>query len=173
MSLNLWYKLMVLEYKLRDRKSKPGEIVERFGLQPGFTAVDYGCGPGRYLETASYLVGDGGLVYAADISEVGILYAKKRIGELGLKNVIPVILEENRNVIPDHCADVVYALDMFHLVDDPVSFLANIHRIIKKGCLFYLEDGHQTRTSSLKKVEKSDLWVVKENNKDYVVLKAL
>src|SRR6516165_4806618 len=125
MGMNLWYKLMVLEYKIRDRKAKPGEIIKQFGLQPGFVVVDYGCGPGRHLETASQLVGSDGLVYAADVSVIGIRYAKKRIMDLGLKNVIPVVLSESENAIPDHCADVVYALDMFHLVDDPAPFLAN------------------------------------------------
>jgi ubiquinone/menaquinone biosynthesis C-methylase UbiE len=164
---------MVLEYKIRDHRSKPGDILKMFGIKPGFTVVDYGCGPGRYLETASSLAGDTGLIYAADISEVGLKHAKKRIETLGLTNVVPVLLEGKKNVIPDCCADVVYALDMFHLIDDPEPFLANIRRIIKKDCFFYLEDGHQPRETTLKKVGKSNCWAVKAENKDYVTLQAL
>ncbi|PIE62964.1 MAG: hypothetical protein CSA25_02630 [Desulfobacter postgatei] len=48
-----------------------------------------------------------------------------------LTNVIPVLLGDQANIIQDHSADVVYALDMFHQVDDPAGFLADIHRIIK------------------------------------------
>jgi ubiquinone/menaquinone biosynthesis C-methylase UbiE len=171
--MSLWYNLMVLEYKLRDRHNKPGEILRQFGIKPGFTVVDYGCGPGRYLEVASSLVGETGLVYAADISEVGIKHARKRVASLGLKNIITVLMEDKKIDIPDGCADVVYALDMFHLVDDPEPFLANIRRIVKQNSLFYLEDGHQPREQTLKKIEASSLWAIKSQNKDFVILQAL
>jgi hypothetical protein len=68
---------------------------------------------------------------------------------------------------------VVYALDMFHRVDDPVTFLKNIRKIIKKDCLFYLEDGHQLRETTLDKVKRCDLWAVQAEKDNYVVLKAL
>lgn len=170
--MNIWYDLMVLEYKIRDRFNKPGAILNQFVIKPGFTIVDYGCGPGRYLDTAAFLVGEKGLVYAADISEVGLEHAKKRIATKGLKNIIPILLEPGEKTIPDACADIVYALDMFHLVDDPAPFFENVHRLAKKDCLFYLEDGHQLRAETLKKIGTTDLWTVKAQNDDYVTLQA-
>ena len=57
--------------------------------------------------------------------------AKQKIDKYHLANVTPVLLGNHSNTILDHSADVVYALDMFHQVDDPVNFLAGIHRITK------------------------------------------
>ena len=127
--MNIGYNLMVLEYMIRDRFHKPGGVLKQFGIAPGLTVVDYGCGPGRYIEAAASLVGEAGLIYAADISETGIRCVKKRIVKNGLKNVTPVLLEPSNITIPDGCADVVYALDMFHRVDDPAQFLKDIRRI--------------------------------------------
>lgn len=164
---------MLLHYKILDVFIKPGDQLKQFGIKPGFTVIDYGCGPGRYLETAVSLVGKSGLVYAVDISEVAIKHVKGRINSGNFHNVIPVLLGPEENTIPIDCADMVYALDMFHRVDDPVSFLKSIRRMIKRGCLLYLEDGHQSRETTLNKVKCSDLWAVQTQNAQYVVLKAL
>jgi Methylase involved in ubiquinone/menaquinone biosynthesis len=137
-----------------------GAILNQFGIKPGFTVVDYGCGPGRYLEAAVSLVGENGFVYAADISEVGIEYTKKRIATKKLHHVVPVLLEPDKIIIPDACADLVYALDMFHRIDDPVLFFESVRRIVKKGGLFFLEEGHQPREETLKKIGTTDLWEV-------------
>jgi cyclopropane fatty-acyl-phospholipid synthase-like methyltransferase len=171
--MNIGYNLMILQYKIQDTFRKPGGKLKQFGIEPGFTAVDYGCGPGRYIEAAVSLVGKSGLVYAADISEVGIHHVKKRVASISINNVIPILLGSGKDTIPSGCADVVYALDMFHHVDDPVTFLKSIREIIKKGCLFYLEDGHQSRETTLNKVKSCDLWAVQEQKDNYVVLKAL
>jgi 2-polyprenyl-3-methyl-5-hydroxy-6-metoxy-1,4-benzoquinol methylase len=142
--MNIHYSLMLLHYKIHDAFIKPGGQLKQFGIKPGFTVVDYGCGPGRYLETAVSLVGESGLVYAADISETAIKHVNSQINSANFHNVIPILLETGNDTIPSGCADVVYALDMFHRVEDPALFLKDIHEIIKKGCMFYLEDGHQS-----------------------------
>ena len=171
--MDIHYNLMILHYKIHDAFIKPGSQLKQYGIKPGFTVVDYGCGPGRYIETAASLVGESGLVYAADISDIATKHVKDRIISGNLHNVIPVLLETEENIIPSGCADVVYALDMFHRVNDPVLFLKGIREIIKKGCMLYLEDGHQTRETTLNKVKNSDLWSIQTQTARYVVLKAL
>ena len=112
--------------------------MKQFGIIPRITFVDYGCGPGRYLEMAASLVGEAGLIYGEDISDIAIKHVKRRIAAAGLNIVVPVLLEPGNSTIPEGCADVVYSIDMFHHIDDPAPFLENIRRVIKKGCLFYL-----------------------------------
>ena len=171
--MNIHYNLMILHYRIHDTFIKPGSQLKQFGIKPGFTVIDYGCGPGRYIETAASLVGESGLVYAADISETAIKHVKSRIISGNFHNVIPILLGTGENAIPSGCADVVYALDMFHRVDDPVLFLKSIREVIKKNCMLYLEDGHQSRETTLNKVKRSALWSIQTQTTRYVVLKAL
>jgi ubiquinone/menaquinone biosynthesis C-methylase UbiE len=135
------YRMMVWIMKLQDIFKTPGEILLQFGIEKGMTVVDYGCGPGRYLEKASGLAGETGTVYAADINATAIGYVNDRIRRLGLKNIIPVQIGAEGAGIPPHCADVVYALDMFHMVDDPAGFLAAVHGTIKRAGSFISNSG--------------------------------
>ena len=58
-------------------------------------------------------------------------------------------------------ADVAYALDMFHAVRDPAAFLKEIRRIVKPGGRLILEDGHQSRASTIAKVSAcSAMWKI-------------
>lgn len=104
------YKMMVWMHRIGDLFHKPGKQLHTFGIQKGDTLVDYGCGPGRYLETAARLVGLEGRVYAVDINPIAIANVEKRIKKNGLENVIPIMAGNGASGIPDDCADVVYAL---------------------------------------------------------------
>jgi len=57
--------------------------------------------------------------------------------------------------IPPQSADVVYALDMFHLVKDSNGFLKKLCRITKVDGVLILEDGHQPSALSKNKVNSS------------------
>lgn len=169
----LAYNLMVTSYRIEDLFNKPGRRLRDFRIQEGDTVVDYGCGPGRYLQTASDLVGPHGRVYAADISLIALEHAQKRIQKDGRKNIIPYLIEGDECGIPGGCADVAYALDMFHRVGDTEAFFRELHRIIKDTGTLYLEDGHQSRTATIEKVQASPLWEIAEKTPGYVVLKPL
>ena len=66
--------------------------LEDFGIQEGDVVVDYGCGPGRYMKKASELVGEEGLVYAADIHNLAIEKVQNLISKHQLTNVEPVLV---------------------------------------------------------------------------------
>ena len=153
------YHLMVLEYAIQDFLVRGHErALDGFGITPGSVVVDYGCGPGRYLARASRLTGPSGRVYAADISDVALRYATARVRRLGLDNVTALPIRDGRCAIPAASADLVYALDMFHAVRDPKSFLAEIHRFTKPGGVLVLEDGHQPRALTRKKLLDAGGW---------------
>ena len=153
------YHLMVLEYAIQDFLVRGHErALDGFGITPGSVVVDYGCGPGRYLARASRLAGPSGRVYAADISDVALRYAAARVRRLGLDTVTVLPIREGRSAIPDASADLVYALDMFHAVRDPQGFFAEIHRFTKPGGVLVLEDGHQPRAVTRKKLLDAGGW---------------
>ena len=165
------YRLMVWTFRLMDLFGRPDRRLEDFCLQKGSVVVDYGCGPGRYIRKAAEQVGPAGRIYAADIHPMAIELVKQKIDKYNLTNVVPVFLDDHPGAIQEHSADVVYALDMFHQVDDPVGFLAGIHRIVKPAGVLYLEDGHQPRSQSLEKVHRANQWRVARENKHWMELK--
>jgi ubiquinone/menaquinone biosynthesis C-methylase UbiE len=165
------YRLMVWTFRIMDLFSKPDRRLADFRLQTGNVVVDVGCGPGRYIRKAADQVGPNGHVYAADIHPMAIDLVKRKIDRYHLSNVTPVLLGDKPETIPDRSVDVVYALDMFHQVDDPAAFLDGIHRIVKPEGVLYLEDGHQARSRSLEKVQRSVNWRVARENENWMELK--
>jgi ubiquinone/menaquinone biosynthesis C-methylase UbiE len=66
--------------------------------------------------------------------------------------------------IADETADVIYALDMFHMVEQPTAFLAELSRLLKPGGTIMIEDGHQPRSETVQKIaEAGMLRVIQEN----------
>jgi ubiquinone/menaquinone biosynthesis C-methylase UbiE len=148
--------------KLNTRKLDP------FQIRKGQTVVDYGSGTGRYLPLASKLVGDNGVVYAVDIHELAVQSAFRRIEKENLKNVRPVLTDGTTVDIPSLTADVIYALDMFHMVKNTQQFLTELKRIIKPGGFLFLEDGHQPRKLTKEKVLGSECWIIVEETKGFI-----
>jgi ubiquinone/menaquinone biosynthesis C-methylase UbiE len=167
------YNLMVTSYRIEDLFHKPGRQIKDFGIRKGDTVVDYGCGPGRHLKTASDLVGSTGRVYAADINLIALEHAQKRIQKEGLLNIVPYLIENDACGIPGNCADVVYALDMFHRVGNTNAFFSELFRLIKNTGVLYLEDGHQARRKTLEKVQASGQWKLGGEKAGHVILKPL
>lgn len=165
---NFAYRMMVWSYNLADLFSSPGKKLDKFEIEPGQTVVDYGCGPGRYLKRASELVGERGKVYAADIHPLAMEYSNKRIERDGLKNVEIVLVKDNSSSIPEHCADLIYALDMFHHVDDPKGFLEELFRIAGSSCRLFIEDGHQSREKTIMMASACPSWKVADQKDKWV-----
>ena len=162
----LAYHAMVAVYAVQDFLVRGHErALDGFGIGPGSIVVDYGCGPGRYLAKASRLAGPSGRVYAADISEVALRYASARVARLGLANVTLLPIRDGRCAIPDASADLVYALDMFHAVRDPKAFLAEIHRFTKPRGTLILEDGHQARAATRRKLLDAGGWRIESETR--------
>lgn len=163
------YHLMVLEYAVQDfLVREPGRALDGFGIASSSVVVDYGCGPGRYLAAASRLAGPSGRVYAADINDVALRHASARVARLGLANVTLLAIRGGRSTIPDAAADLVYALDMFHAVRDPEVFLAEIRRFTKPRGTLILEDGHQPRAVTQKKLLDAGGWRIESETRRHL-----
>jgi ubiquinone/menaquinone biosynthesis C-methylase UbiE len=146
----------------------PNRIERRvftFGIQPGMTVVDYGCGPGRTTVPFARHTGPRGKVYSVDVQELALDRVRSKIKEQDLQNIIPVLARGYRTDIPDHCTDMVCALDMFFGVKDPVALLVDIHRILKPGGVLILDDGYQSRSKTLEKLNRSGRFELAVENK--------
>jgi ubiquinone/menaquinone biosynthesis C-methylase UbiE len=162
------FRAMTWTFRVADFIFPKHDRLTAFAIRRGFTVVDYGCGPGRYIAEASRRVGPQGKVYAVDVHELAIAAVRKVIAEHNLTNVIPVLAKGYNSGLPDNAADLIYALDMFHGVKDPVALLAELRRIVKSGGSLILEDGHQSREKTRVKIAHSSLWRIASEEKTYV-----
>ena len=141
--------------------------LDSFGIQPGQTVIDYGCGPGFFLKKASELVGETGMVYAADIHHLAIKLVEKIIAKRRLINIKPVLIYGYNTGLEDHCADVIFSLDTFHMIKDSSAFLTELHRLLKKDGHIIIEDGHQPHRQAKDKILNSKLWEIVEESENY------
>jgi ubiquinone/menaquinone biosynthesis C-methylase UbiE len=165
------FRIMAFMFDVADIFKSADKRLEPFNIQKGQTVIDYGSGTGRYLPGASRLVGDQGIVYAVDIHELAVKSASRIIEKQHLENIRPVLTDGKTVNIPAHVADIIYCLDMFHMVRDPGPFLLELNRLMKPGGTLHLEDGHQPRTSTRGKVLDSGCWEIVSENKSSVVCK--
>lgn len=169
---NTSFKFMNLTFKIMDFiHPYIQKRVKTFGIKKGMTVVDYGCGPGRYTTELSKLVGEEGTVYGADIHEMALDTVQKKIGSMGLKNVETVLVKGYSCPLPNGIADKVCALDMFFMIQDPTTFLGELKRITKPEGMLIIDDGHQKRAKTKKKIMNSGHWKIFEESKDHLKCK--
>ena len=145
--------------------------VKKFGIQKGMTVVDYGCGPGRYAVKFAELVGDEGKVYAADIHELAIEEVQKKIKKHNLKNIEPILINGYNSALPDNIANIVCAIDMFFIIQEPKKFLGELKRITKTDGVLVIDDGHQRRRITKEKILDSGFWKIIEETRDHLKCK--
>jgi ubiquinone/menaquinone biosynthesis C-methylase UbiE len=169
---NAAFSIMTFAMKVIDLLSNySNKNFKNLGLKEGQIVVDYGCGPARYIANASKAVGSKGRVYAVDIHPKAIEAVNSKIAKYNLTNVEPLLANDYNSRVPDNSADVVYALDMFHMISDPLPFLVELARMVKpRGCVI-IEDGHQARSETKRKIEKAKLFFLERENKHHVVCK--
>jgi ubiquinone/menaquinone biosynthesis C-methylase UbiE len=169
---NLAFRIMTFIMKLMDVLARHSDKnFTSLGLSSGNIVVDYGCGPARYILNASKTVGDSGKVYAVDIHPMAIKKVKNKINKHKLKNVKPILANGYHSGITDKTIDVVYALDMFHMITNPDEVLKEFARIIKPNGRIIIEDGHQPRSETRSKIFGSSLFKIENENKNHVVCK--
>ena len=162
---NIPFRLMSFVFTVRDVLFPVGKRLDQFGIDEGFIVIDFGCGPGSYVEKASQLVGDEGRVYAVDVHPLAIKSIKERARRKNLENVAPILSTGYPVDIDSHSADVIYALDMFHHIKDTRGFLKELHRLLKPSGTLFIESGHQPMNDAKQKIVKSNCWaIIKEES---------
>ena len=162
------FRLMTLMYKFVDFFHPFDKRVKMLNIKEGFTVIDYGCGPGRYVGRVSQLVGENGKVYAVDIHGLAIEEVKNKIKKYNLKNVEPILAKGYHCEIRDNTADLIYALDMFHMINEPSELLKELHRVLKPNGTLIIEDGHQPRTKTKRKINESKMWHIDKESKEHL-----
>jgi ubiquinone/menaquinone biosynthesis C-methylase UbiE len=162
------FRMMNAIFDIRDRFVSVSSLLDEFGVKPGQTVVDYGCGPGSYIKRASELAGPQGRVFALDIHELAIKAVTKRATRERLTNVTAVVTDRNKCSLADETADVIYALDMLHMVSDPGGLMRDLNRISKGSGFLFIDNGHQSRDEARSKIIDSGMWQMVEEKRRYM-----
>jgi ubiquinone/menaquinone biosynthesis C-methylase UbiE len=160
--MNVLFHIIDFVYPYIDKR------VQKFGICPNMTVVDYGCGPGRYSIRFARLVGTKGKVFTVDIHKLPIEAVKKKIEKYGLRNIVPILAKGYDSTLPEHTADVVCAIDMFFLIKNPTEFLKELKRIIRPDGFLVIDDGHQRRSVTKTNILASGHWDINEETNDYL-----
>ena len=161
---NIWFRLMALEFKIRDYRHPRQEIVSEVGLKAGFQVLDYGCGPGGYVPAVSEAIESSGKLYALDALPIAIDMVKKIVAKKGLKNV-ETILSDCATGLPDQELDAVLLYDTFHDLEDQNAVLTELHRVLKPNGLLSFSDHHMEENDIISKITGTGLFKLQKKGK--------
>jgi ubiquinone/menaquinone biosynthesis C-methylase UbiE len=136
----------------------PARVMDAIGIEPGMVVAEVGAGRGRYVVHMARRVGDEGTIYANDIDDDKLEYLRHRCARDGIPNVVTVLGEVTDPHLPQQAMDIVYIINTYHHLDQPVELMANILPSLKPdGRLVIIEhdadkmgeDGHHTTPQNL------------------------
>jgi len=167
-NINLHFKLMSFEYKIRDFFNPPINILKELNIKSGYCVLDFGCGPGSYSFASSRLVGSNGKVYALDINLLAIDRVKKIAIKNGFDN-IQTILSDCKTNLSDNSIDVILLFDVYHDLDSKVKVLEELYRVLKPEGILSVSDHHLKREKILSEIKKRIYLDYRKKIKKYIV----
>jgi ubiquinone/menaquinone biosynthesis C-methylase UbiE len=148
------FKLMALAFRIRDLLRPRMNLLKEVGIEPGFCILDYGCGPGSYIEPLAQLVGTPGAIYALDINPLAIRAVQKIATRKALTNIKTIESDCNTG-LPNEHVDVVLLYDTFHDLSRPDDVLRELHRVLKSGGILSFSDHHMKEHDITTRVTKT------------------
>ena len=140
-----WWLAYTFDNPLRRIFHKPEEIFFPY-LREGMTAIDLGCGMGYFSIGMAKLVGESGKIISIDLHEKMLETLMQRARKAGVAHRITTLLCEDDNIGIHEAVDFALAFWMTHETQDELSFLQQVHAILKKSGKFLLAEpkGHVT-----------------------------
>lgn len=114
---------------------KPEDIIKEFGIKPGMTVADFGCGSGHYSIEAARLVKGNGVVYAIDVQKDLLATVKTRAEKEGLENVEIIwgdLDSEGGSRLANEIADRVIISNILFQAEDKQGLVNEAFRVLKK-----------------------------------------
>jgi len=134
-----WQLAPLIDNRLRPFVHNPEKIFAPY-VAEGMTVLDVGCGAGFTSLGLARIVGDRGLVIAADIQSKMLRMVKERAVRAGLSNRIRVHLCEPVHIGLQEELDFAVAFFMVHEVPDVRAFLEEIYKLLKGGGRFFITE---------------------------------
>jgi len=128
------------EIESREAFSAREQVLKACEIKPGMKVADVGAGTGFYSKLFSQSVGDGGWVYAVDISPRFLEHITQRMKRDKIENVTAVYCRDDSVDLPPNSVDVVFVCDTYHHFEFYARTLASIHRALTKDGVLVIVD---------------------------------
>jgi ubiquinone/menaquinone biosynthesis C-methylase UbiE len=129
------------DWEKRINERQPPELVlEKAGFKKGMTVGEIGAGTGRMTLWIADKIGPEGIIYANDIDVQGLEHLRNRADEAGFKNIRTIVGGVTEPKLPEGKMDIVFMINVFHHLDDPVALLKNTRSAFKPGGYLVIVD---------------------------------
>ena len=149
-------------FKLVDLFGGPRRYLKKVPLKQGMTVVDYGCGPGRYTIPIAKLIGPEGKVFAVDIQPLAIDMVTKIAERENIANIEVVLADSYNTGVGDSTVDLVLLSDTLHMIEDCNKLFKEIHRILKKDGVLFMNPGHMRLPTATEIIKNTHLFKIVE-----------
>ncbi len=123
----------IVDWEKGINKRQPPEIVmDAIGFKPGMIVGEVGAGTGRMTLWIAERIGPEGKVYANDIDIGGLDQIRKRAKMADIRNIETIIGDITDPKLPENKLDIVFMINVFHHLDDPLTILKNIRPSLKQ-----------------------------------------
>lgn len=114
-------------------------------LENGIRVLDMGCGRGRALMKMAKLYPESEFV-GIDLSDEAIRWARSEAQERGLKNVSFIVKDASNfdQTAEENSFDFITTFDAIHDQAKPLAVLKGIHKSLKPGGVYLMQDIHST-----------------------------
>src|SRR5262245_40255270 len=119
--------------KERDAAGEARQLVRLLGIKSGMTVADIGAGSGYYVVRLSPIVGSGGRIVAEDVVPEYLRDLRRRVRDLGLRNVVISLGEPHDPRLPANSLDIAILVHMYHEITQPYVLLYNLVPALKPG----------------------------------------
>ena len=133
----------------REREQRMDDVFKALDIRTGAVVADVGAGRGFYTVRLARAVGEGGKVYAIDISSSALRDLRRRVEREGFYNVDVIEGAADNPRLPDAALDAVLIVNAYHEMTEHQAMLEGIRRALKPtGRLVILEPISPSRRTS-------------------------
>lgn len=158
------FRLMAFVFKFRDFFRPRMDLLKEAGIGSGFCVLDFGCGPGSYIQPIAQLVGVSGVIYALDIHPLAIKEVQKKATRKGIKNLKTIESDCNTG-LPDNHVDVALLYDTYHDLSRPDEVMRELYRVLKSTGTLSFSDHHMKEQDILTKVTRPGMFKLSKKGK--------
>jgi len=108
-------------------------LLDRMSMQPGWTALDMGCGPAGILDLLSARAGPAGEVTGIDVDADNVAEARAFVRQRGLRNVQVVSGDARHTELPGSTFDLVHTRLLLVNVSQPADVIGEMARLARPG----------------------------------------
>ncbi len=123
----------------RDEWQKPDEVIKSFKLRDDSIVVDIGAGTGYFSVRLAEQVRNGKVICFEQASKMAE-HLQNRVRDLGLTNVEVRSDGTDGIFLLEKQADVIFSVDVYHHIQDPKRFFAEVAQNLSTGGVLVVID---------------------------------